>query len=401
MTRRCATIRLRNKPATRRPSTTVTKPDGGSNREAGLAYRKYLLREWCLGAKTCKELCSEAFLASRAGAVEIGDLGVDPDALGRNHARHLREILGLRDLKGSFYFVNVPVYDKRTASRVLRWIPVRLPHEIFLKVHASDPTSMDYKKQDPDEVMVSTYTGHPVVEDHGIAKTVPIGLYSDATPVYKSGSVLAGFCNITWQRKRHIMWLVLKKQMCQCGCNGRCTTDAIQSVINQSLNCLAAGVHMKQRFDGRPWREEDSQRAEKAGAPLPFHGAVTEYRCDWPEHCDVTRLKRWSARCPCPKCRCRSDNMHTQYGNCSTVQLPWDERRMDDYVDELTRQIITVRINSPDELNKLCDALRFRHAHPWGRAAARMLPEFELRTGDSLVCTEHIKDLHALEDCGL
>ena len=80
------------------------------------------MREWCLGSKTCKELCSEAFLASRAGAVEIGDLGVDPDALGRNHARHLREILRLRDLKGSFYFVNVPVYDKRTASRVHPWI---------------------------------------------------------------------------------------------------------------------------------------------------------------------------------------------------------------------------------------------------------------------------------------
>eukprot|EP00959_Pyramimonas_sp_CCMP1952_P124078 2594409-Pyramimonas_sp.AAC.1 len=141
---------------------------------------------------------------------------------------------------------------------------------------------------------------------------------------------------------------------------------------------------MSARFDGLPWREEDSVRAGKAGTPLGLFGAVTEYRCDWPEHCDVTRLKRWNARCPCPKCRCTLDNMHTMYGSCSLNNLPWDQREMDDYVDELTRQIIKIKISTQEELNRLVDGLRFRHSYPWGRAVKKKLPEFDLLTGDSL-----------------
>ena len=73
---------------------------------------------------------------------------------------------------------------------------------------------------------------------------------------------------------------------------------------------------------------------------------------------------------------------------------------MDDYVDELTKQIVRVYISEPDQLNRLIAGLRFRHVHPWGRSAKEMMPEFDLMTGDTLVCTEHIKDLHELEDIG-
>ena len=154
---------------------------------------------------------------------------------------------------------------------------------------------------------------------------------------------------------------------------------------------------MTSRFDDLPWREEDRIRATRTDKRFRLFGAVIEYRCDWPEHCDVTRLKRWGARCPCPKCRCRLHDMHTKYHGCSAVALPWDERTTDDYVDELTRQIIKVQINEPDQHARLLASLRFRHAHPWGRCVSRELPEFDLKRDDSLVCNEVVPHLHALE----
>eukprot|EP00959_Pyramimonas_sp_CCMP1952_P196553 4109602-Pyramimonas_sp.AAC.1 len=184
-----ARLRLRSRAAAApQPSSVKATID---KRDTGIRYRNYLLRQWALGFKTSKELCTEAFLSSKAGAREVNDLGICPSALGRNHSRHVRDTLGLKELRGKFYFVKVPVYDKRTAARTHRWIPVRLPHEIVMDIRSRDPRSVDIKKQDPDEVMVPTFTEHAVVVEKGIANTVPVGLYSDATPVYKTGSVLA------------------------------------------------------------------------------------------------------------------------------------------------------------------------------------------------------------------
>eukprot|EP00959_Pyramimonas_sp_CCMP1952_P087796 1837012-Pyramimonas_sp.AAC.1 len=73
---------------------------------------------------------------------------------------------------------------------------------------------------------------------------------------------------------------------------------------------------------------------------------------------------------------------------------------MDDYVDELTRQIVRVNVDEPGQLAILITSLRFRHSHPWGRSVSRMLPQFDLGTGDALVCNEVVPHLHALEASG-
>ena len=288
-------------------------------------------------------------------------------------------------MRRKFYYVKVHMWERASGTRVEKWVPIRLPHEIVQEQFARNPDSMDVRKQDPDEVMLPSFTEHPVVKERGLRNTVPVGLYSDSTPVYQKDSCWAGFMNIFWLRIRHVLWLLLKGTMCACGCNGQCTTGPVMVAINGSFNCLASGYHMRGRFDGLPWREEDIWRAELAGSPLAKCGACTELRCDWPEHCGVAGLKQWNARCPCPKCRCLQRNMHTEYHRCSIDSLPWDERTMDDYLDELDKQIIHVKLDTEEDRELLAANTRFRKTHPWGRSIIRAMQKFELKGEDTFI----------------
>ena len=95
--------------------------------------------------------------------------------------------------------------------------------------------------------------------------------------------MVAGYMNVTWSRQRHLLYAVLKSTLCKCGCNGRCTLDAVNLVINASFNCCSEGKHMTARFDGAPWQPGEEHRAALAGKSLPKIGVLTEYRADWPE----------------------------------------------------------------------------------------------------------------------
>ena len=88
---------------------------------AGAELRNYMLKQWSLGAKTNDTLCTEAWLATQAGAVGVEDLALNPSSKGRNHARHVRDALGLNELKGKFYFVWTPLFCRQSQGRTHRW----------------------------------------------------------------------------------------------------------------------------------------------------------------------------------------------------------------------------------------------------------------------------------------
>ena len=132
----------------------------------------------------------------------------------------------------------------------------------------------------------------------GISSCVSLGLYSDATPVYHKQSMIAGHMNITWARRRYVLYAILKDSLCKCGCNGKCTMDPIQLVLNASINMAAAGMYMPARFDGCAWTADDHRRSQRAGQPLGKYGVLTEYRADWPELSTIFGFKTWTADRP-------------------------------------------------------------------------------------------------------
>ena len=172
---------------------------------------------------------------------------------------------------------------KATNTRLHKQIPIRLPHEILAELVQKGASVLDYNNYDPDDVVARSFKDHHVVQQFGMGNCVPIGLYSDATPVFKRHIMVSGSMNITWARHRYITYAVLKDVLCKCGCNGRCTMDVIQLAINASLRCCAQNLHMSSRLDGLPWGQGDPHRSCMAGKPLGVFGAVAEYRADWPE----------------------------------------------------------------------------------------------------------------------
>ncbi|CAK0831118.1 unnamed protein product [Prorocentrum cordatum] len=121
-----------------------------------------------------------------------------------------------------------------------------------MDMYDANPRSHDFRTQDPDEIMTPAFLHHQVTQERGVDKTIPLGLYSDGTPVYKTGSVLAGTMNVTWQRSRHVLWLLLKKQMCKCGCNGRTGDALVCNEVVPHLHALeASGGSMRARL--RTW----------------------------------------------------------------------------------------------------------------------------------------------------
>jgi hypothetical protein len=94
--------------------------------------------------------------------------------------------------------------------RVCKEVPIRLPHEIVYEIMQSKPDMLDHRTVDPDDFNVSSLRDHPLIKEFGFNNCVPIGLYSDATPVFKGHSMIAGSMNILWSRRRFILYALLK-----------------------------------------------------------------------------------------------------------------------------------------------------------------------------------------------
>jgi hypothetical protein len=220
--------------------------------------------------------------------------------------------------------------------------------------------------------------------------------------VYKGDGMLAGYMNITWNRKRYLLYAILKSTLCKCGCNGRCTMDAIQIAINASVNCCSVGRFPALRFDNQPWGPSDHHRASVANQLMGKFGVVTEYRADWPEMAQLGGFKQWNARHPCAKCLCTQLDMFDNISACCVTGLAWPERKVDEYFEEMGDRVVTVVLHTEADRLLLLSKLRFHKAYPWGRSIFRGREEFALKGGDKLVPTPpHIPDLHAVDTCEL
>ena len=229
--------------------------DASASRTAhGHRFRRHLLAEWRAGRQTAKAVCTIAGLARRAGACGIEDIAIDPDRLGRNHARRLKEAMGF-SADAKLYYAQVPVWDSTTSTRVETPIPFDLP---FIRFHQDYQAHPQHYKAIESEGSVD-YTGnfrnHAVVQEHGEARCFPVGLYSDDAAYLNSQGRRDSILIVTWNNlrhpsTRHVICVLRNRDRCGCGCKGQCTLMAIWRVICWALNMLAQGEFPVARHDG-------------------------------------------------------------------------------------------------------------------------------------------------------
>ena len=193
------------------------------------------------------------------------------------------------------------------------------------------------KARSPDNIDVPAFLEHPNTQKYGKDACWPCGYYTDKVKLGNE-SYYRGSVNCTVMRKRITCWVLKCSGMCKCGCNGACTTDAIQLEMNHSLNALQRDTFMESRFDKQPWYSSDASRESPAGTKIGFRGVVNEYRADLPERCSAAKVKTQGAHYGCLSCTEHSKQLHDRVAEVTLCSVPWQLRTQTNFLDEVATQ---------------------------------------------------------------
>lgn len=132
------------------------------------------------------------------------------------------------------------------------------------------------------------------VGHYAMRSFVAIGSWGDSAVFTKRDSVnllvfavLGGGC-----RRRFWVCGINKRRVCQCGCQGRCTFDAILRVIAWMFRALLAKRYPDVGPLGERWAAND-WRAAMAGKRLRFGGACIAKCGDWSWFKSVLGMRGW------------------------------------------------------------------------------------------------------------
>lgn len=240
----------------------------------------------------------------------------------------------------------------------------------------------------------ATYVSHPVTEDKGLL-SCPITLYSDGVPYSKGDTFICYYWSTHCDpHTRHLICIIKKSDLCDCGCNGWCTTGAIQRILAWSFKCLSSGVYPE--FDHRRRPFADEVRAARRGFPLAagICGALCEYRADLLEMQQSLGFKNWAnVEHPCFCCRTRKVEM---FEFDRTVEATrWRERDDSTWRAEVAASMTRRKLGAHQRglLKQLLRVCEF-DANRGGLVLTEDFPPLQLHCGHRLIENEYVDDIH-------
>ena len=218
-------------------------------------------------------------------------------------------------------------FQKYSQERKVCKIPVIPPQEAICKAW-HQPEAELLRTYDETE-WCDNFHNHPVTlaaGAHNKHLVCGYALYMDSTPFTKPDSFYGIFLLDLRFNTHVLVTVIIKNEMCECGCHGWCTIDPIHRWLVHVLSSWAERKMPTERHDGKEWEAKtDDLRCTLAGTDLPCWGAILEIRGDWPELTYSCGLKgHKSDNAPCTDCKCQSDNMF-DWDRCSMSELPWEE----------------------------------------------------------------------------
>ena len=90
--------------------------------------------------------------------------------------------------------------------------------------------------------------------------------------------------------KRHLLFVISKKKLCDCGCSAFHTLQDCFAVVAWAMGHLAAGQWPARRHDGREWSRVDRKNRVFTEQPLP-RAALLMLRGDWEWMCLCFRFR--------------------------------------------------------------------------------------------------------------
>ena len=276
---------------------------------------------------SARQICTLCWWLSKAnvGGV-IAELAVHPDRASGQYSKHFDLIVGVRgvDVDDDFMKVNVPVYERSAARRIVREMPVFSPLEAISEEIEKTPDMREKLEASiANGELPQSYFQHVV--KMGAPDDVPVYplvLYVDGLAFQRTDGMIRMTVKCLITNVNHLCIALRKSELCACGCRGWCTLYVTMLVINHAVTAMARGKWYDQMHDGQAWSPND-WRCAKAGSALGWIGLMLFCRCDMMEFCSSFGFPGHASHsAPCPTCDCTKDDMYAIVG-LSAVGLPW------------------------------------------------------------------------------
>ena len=211
------------------------------------------------------------------------------------------------------YFANVPIKDRKTGDKAMVILPFLLVSELLVHIMFSFGTGFRDILEDPPgsgfaNMKRQWRADNNIPADDLVAS---LGMHGDGVSLGKQGSINVISWNITSMEggERNMFTAIEKRDLCDCGCFGRCTLDSIMEIFRWDLMALYTGLWHTERHDGSAWLDTDKDRKTKKGK-MGIRGQLQQCRGDWPWFKWLFGFKGWQSNDQiCWRCRANKSSI--------------------------------------------------------------------------------------------
>ena len=298
-------------------------------------FRTWLLGLHAQGTIGAKNVCAGAWSTGAASKMlNVADIALDPSSSTGNFQKELDNQLMLdKILKNHVFLSRIPQYNRKTRRTAMLEHPFLMPH---MQAQGLQMEGIIHMR----ELMAL-----PIYKNLTVVRTMPADEHHKIilARFYVDGLDMAGRARknarkvwiFLWSpigsnkvEDRYLATVMLQTRCCQsCGCNGRCTVNAIVHRLVWSFRALRTGVHpmvgpLKEELSGN-W-------AKLAGKPMKIRGQIGHVGFDWEGACDVTGNRRWNhISCPCWCCTATRSDLYSGQEKPAVSRAVLDKARAD------------------------------------------------------------------------
>ena len=277
-----------------------------------------------LSAKDTTGLIRSAYKDGVSGVDDMATVGVNEKNASRDLLRKFQKSIKSPEP----YFAEIPVRDRTSGKRTMVMYPFLLVHELLCHI----VLAFGFGFKDLCEFPIGS--GSAKIKDqfkknHNIPNDdllVPIALFGDGVPFQKKMSMEVfhwSVCSVP-HSARNLFTCIEKQDLCDCGCKGRCTLDAILEIFKWSMLVLFMGIHPETRHDKTPWLPSDKSRKSRKGK-MTARAYLAQAKGDWAWYKQLFGFSGWSSNNTC--WRCRANKTDTPYWD-PRPSAKWKRKRL-------------------------------------------------------------------------
>ena len=212
---------------------------------------------------TATDACTIAFWATKAGMKGfINDFAANPVDV-KHHSRKFDDAVSKNFVDSPIekYHVTFPSYRRSASVRCEEVVPMHLPLDCLradLAKNHDMPARLDEALANG-KLPVDRYLSHPVVGSAAPGVAVyPYSLYFDGIPFTRNDGLLAVYLTNLVTNEIHLLIILRKSEMCECGCKHWCTLYVLLLVLDWAFrHCSPLAVEPGARHDQTDWHDDE------------------------------------------------------------------------------------------------------------------------------------------------